>query len=168
MQWRAWLGASVAMKTASIWSSRTSSSRDGYVFEQRHALAKLFASLGNEIADGYDLDIGMILKPESGTELAYPVTDDADADFTIRDRLPALGGPPGLRRFFKPLNIRGCLGAGWQTKHDGSKRGRLKERSAGSGSLGHFAISDFGRGLLSDEVDGILAFEVELIPDDNG
>src|SRR4051812_42143148 len=67
-------------------------------------LRQAVAALGNEITDGDDLHIGMILKAEGGGELAHAVADEADPELAIGDALPALGGVGGWRGLLKTLN----------------------------------------------------------------
>jgi hypothetical protein len=41
------------------------------------------ATLGDQIGDGHDLHIRMILKAENCAELTNPIAGDADSNFTI-------------------------------------------------------------------------------------
>ena len=61
-------------------------------------------SIGEQIADGDDLDVGVVLEAEGGAETAYAVADDADANPAIGQGLPAFGciGISGC--FFKTLD----------------------------------------------------------------
>ena len=60
------------------------------------------AAIGNQVADGDDLDVGMILKPKRRRELANAVADEADANLAIGDWLPPFGRIVRGRRFSKP------------------------------------------------------------------
>ena len=51
-------------------------------------LHQALAPLGDQVADGHDLDVRMVLEAERRPELAHPVADDADADLAVGDRLP--------------------------------------------------------------------------------
>ncbi len=64
MQCRAWLGASVATNTASIFGSFTRTSSDSYDLAQRQAFIRRVAPFGKRSLTATDLDIGMILETE--------------------------------------------------------------------------------------------------------
>ena len=46
------------------------------------------AALGEEVGDGDDLGVRVILKPELGAELAQSEPDDSDAQFLVGERFP--------------------------------------------------------------------------------
>ena len=129
MQCRAWLGASVATNTASIVSSLTSSSSDGYVFSQRQAFASSLQRSGNRSLTAATVTFGWSWKPNAGPELADAVADDAHADLPIGDRLPnSLGAfgrlRPGLAQDFRV----GGLGVGRDVQRSSSRsRGQRTE-----------------------------------------
>src|ERR1051325_11904287 len=58
-------------------------------FRTATGLSQTSATMGNQIADGYDFDIWRILKTERGAELANAKTDDSYAELAIRNWFPA-------------------------------------------------------------------------------
>src|SRR5512140_591050 len=55
-------------------------------------LGQAGAAIGDEIADGYDLHIWVVLEAEGGAELTHAVPDQTDSNSAVRDRLPTFGG----------------------------------------------------------------------------
>lgn len=94
------------------------------------------ATFGNEVADGGDFDIGMVLKAEGGAELADAVADDADAELAVGNGPPALGGG-GIRwSFFEALNDFFLSGAGGGDRGGGGRGGEgLDEGTALDGAV---------------------------------
>ena len=72
MQCRAWLGASVATKTASIESSLMSSSSEGYVFSQRQTLASAAQRSGNRSLTAATVTLGWSWKPNAAPNWQTP------------------------------------------------------------------------------------------------
>ena len=148
MQCLAWLGASVATKTASIASSLTSSSSEGYVFSQRQALASAAQRSGNRSLTATTVDVGMVLEAERGAELADAVADDPHADLPVGDRPPDLPGASGRLDAPGPQDLgAGLLGLGRGQQAIGRDRPeteRAQERSSRVGVVHHRCLR--GRG----------------------
>jgi hypothetical protein len=51
---------------------------------------ELGTAVRNEIADGHDLDIGMILETEVSSKFADTISDDADTNLPVRNGFPTL------------------------------------------------------------------------------
>src|SRR3954469_13483692 len=72
MQCLTWLGASVATKTASIASSLTNSSSEGYVLSQRQALASAAQRSGNRSLTATTATLGWSWKPNAAPNWQTP------------------------------------------------------------------------------------------------
>ena len=71
------------------------------------------AAVGEQVADGGDGDVGMVLEAERRAELADAVADDPHADLPVGDRLPGLPGAVGRLDAPGPQDLRaGLLGFG--------------------------------------------------------
>ena len=72
----------------------------------RQAFASAGAAVGEQVADGGDGDVGMVLEAERRAELADAVADDPHADPPVGDRLPGLPRPAGRLHPFRTEDLR--------------------------------------------------------------
>ena len=87
---------------------------DGVVFDEffegwiRFCAATFFSKSGttirNQVADGHNFYVRMVLESKGRTELANSIADDADADFTIGNRVPTFVGGGRIFGAFEALN----------------------------------------------------------------
>jgi hypothetical protein len=102
------------------------------------------AALGEQVADGDDGDVGMVLEAERGAELADAIADDPHADLPVGDRLPGLPGAIGRLDTPGAEDLRaGLLGFGRGQQAIGRDRPeraetkRAQERSSRVGVVHH-------------------------------
>ena len=111
MQCRAWLGASVATKTASRLIVLDQLLERGIRLRAAAGFGQRGAAVGEQVADRGHLDIGVILKAERRAELADAVADDAHANPPIGGRLPGFLRAGGRLHSFRTEDLRiGWLG----------------------------------------------------------
>jgi hypothetical protein len=65
---------------------------------------QLGAAVWKKVTHGNDLDVRVVLETELRAELALPISNDADANFPRRHRLPTFGCVWIFGSFFKTLN----------------------------------------------------------------
>src|SRR6185503_9902323 len=103
------------------------------------------AAVGDEVAHRGHLDVGMVLEPERGAELADAVTGDADPDLPIGDGTPALRGLGILRRLLEPRDGPRRLlrpGASARPRGGSAETEGLQER-ASRGGMAHGGSPSF-------------------------
>ena len=76
----------------------------GIFFAALRLLGKPFAPVGEEIGDGDNFDIRMVLKVELAGKLAKPETGKPDADFAVGIHFPDFGSI-GFDKLFKPFDL---------------------------------------------------------------
>ena len=64
------------------------------------------AAVGEQVADGGDGDVGMVLEAERRAELADAVADDPHADLSVGERLPGLPRPAGRLDALRTEDLR--------------------------------------------------------------
>lgn len=89
------------------------------------------AAVGDQVGDGHDFHVGVILETERLPELAKSVAGDAYADLAIRNGLPLVGRFRLLALVVEALDlfIGGACRAG-DAKGGGSQSGRFDERTS--------------------------------------
>ena len=94
----------------------------GVCFLAFNGLGEFRASIGEEIGDGDDFDVWMILEFEFSGEFAEPVSDEANAKFTVGVGLPNGSGVDLGIRLIESRNLFvGISGRGYEIR--GHRRG---------------------------------------------
>ena len=133
IQCRAWLGASVATNTASILSSLTRLLERRIGLLAAAGLRQCRAPIGEEVADGHDFDVRVVLEAERRAELARAVPDDPHADLAVGDRFPLFRGIRIGRRLLETRDRLLLLlseGRPAEPQSRGAKANGLQERTS--------------------------------------
>src|SRR5437879_1124470 len=97
-------------------------------------LGQLGTSVGEKVAHGHDFDIGMILKTKLRAEFAHAVSDDANANFAVRNWLPSFCQVRVLGHFLESLDgLLSRTGDPPDPESGGADTNRLQERTPGDG-----------------------------------
>ncbi len=99
-------------------------------------LGQAGAAVGDQIADGDDLDVGVILQAERRAEAARAVSDDAHAELAVGGGLPPFVNA-GIGGFLLEAldRLLGFGGRGGQPEGRGADAHRLQERTTRRGRV---------------------------------